>query len=233
MTETPGPGRSDSPHHALYYPFHLCHERTLHKLLELYDSVHFRDYMALRLTPLSGTTAYPDRMGDQHADLLEEGKIVQGYQVSGPLDDETTKAVDRDLTDAAWRGRFHSGLKDDRRFQRGLFDLSHGVRIGGAMVPGPAALLSLIDDGLLRQSFTVRDIQALSGRRLSRDEGYLYEYGLALLKTSAALRHTIRLCVQHGLAAVTDSEIHFQLMTLTCGTERLHLSNRWLPRTGY
>lgn len=47
----------------LYYPFHLCHERTLQRLLEEYGSIHFRDYMALQLTRMSGTTAYADRMG--------------------------------------------------------------------------------------------------------------------------------------------------------------------------
>lgn len=233
MTSTNGPNLSDSPRHALYYPFHLCHAQTLQRLLESYDSIHFRDYMALQLTPFSGTTAYPDRMGDQHGTLLKEGKIVQGYPVSGPLDEDAVKAVNRDLADVPWRAIFHRALRDDRRFQRGLFDLSHGVRISEAMVPGPAALLGLLEEERLQRSFTVQDIQALSTRRLSLEEGYAYEYGLALVKTSAALHYTIRLCAGHSLAAVTDSETHFGLLTHTCQSERLQLSNRWLPRSGY
>jgi hypothetical protein len=233
MPSTNGPEPSDSPRQALYYPFHLCHGQTLQRLLESYDAVHFRDYMALQLTPLSGTTAYPDRMGDQHGTLLKEGKIVQGYPVSGPLDDEAVKAVNRDLADGPWRASFHRALRDDRRFQRGLFDLSHGVRIGETMVPGPAALLGLLEEARLQRSFTVQDIQALSAQRLSLEEGYGYEYGLALVKTSAALRYTIRLCARHGLTAVTDSETHFRLLDHICGSERLQLHNRWLPRSGY
>src|SRR5262245_56022056 len=106
-------------HPALYYPFHLCHERTLARLLETYRAVHFRDYMALQLTPLSGTTAYQDRMGHYHPALVETGQIVQGYSVSGPLDADAVSAVDRDLMDKTWRNIFHDGLKNDRRFQRG------------------------------------------------------------------------------------------------------------------
>ena len=47
-----------SPRNALFHPFHLCAPHTLEALLARYDAVHFRDYMALRLTPLMGTTAY-------------------------------------------------------------------------------------------------------------------------------------------------------------------------------
>jgi len=40
---------------ALYYPFHLCSRDTLTHLLSAYALVHFRDYMALQLTPMCGT----------------------------------------------------------------------------------------------------------------------------------------------------------------------------------
>src|SRR5690348_522434 len=59
---------------ALYYPFHLCHQRTLERLLEKHTAVHFRDYMALQLTAMAGLTAYADRMGDQHPDLVRLGR---------------------------------------------------------------------------------------------------------------------------------------------------------------
>ena len=59
---------------ALYHPFHLCPPESLERFLARYDAIHFRDYMAIQLTPLSGTMAYPDRMGDTYPHLLEEGR---------------------------------------------------------------------------------------------------------------------------------------------------------------
>jgi hypothetical protein len=219
--------------HALYYPFHLCHERTLARLLEQYRAVHFRDYMALQLTPMSGTTAYQDRMGQYHPELVVTGQIVQGYHVSGPLDADAVSAVNLDLADKTWRGIFHHGLRDDRRFQRGLFDLSHSFVVGGSTVPGPAALLRLLEDTRMGQACSVEQGQALSRRRLPSEESYEFEYVLALIKTSAALVYTIRLCQQHGLDTVTDSEIHFRLLERTCVREGLSLGNRLVVREGY
>ncbi|MDE3244172.1 MAG: hypothetical protein KGO52_15790 [Nitrospirota bacterium] len=227
---------SDSPslsRQALYYPFHLCHERTLSRLLDIYASVHFRDYMALQLTQLSGTTAYADRMGGFHEALFKAGRIVQGYNVSGPLDAEAIAAVNRDLADSTWRGEFHHALREDRRFQRGLFELSHGILVGNKQVPGPAALLRLIEEDRVRQPWTFAELQRLSGSALSLEEGYRYEYGLALVKTSASLVYTIRLCRRHGLEAVTDSEPHFRLLTRTCDRDGIVLRNQWVPRQGY
>lgn len=224
---TPAP-----PRHALYYPFHLCHERTLARLLDDYRAVHFRDYMALQLTPMSGTTAYQDRMGQYHPTLVETGRIVQGYSVSGPLDAETVRAVDRDLADGTWRDIFHQGLKNDRRFQRGLFDLSHSFVVGGSTVPGPAALLRLLDEQHMTQVCSVKQAQALSGRRLTGEDGYQFEYAMALVKTSAALVYTINLCRQHGLDAVTDSNIHFKLLERTLARDGISLENRLVLRDG-
>ena len=222
-----------STHHALYYPFHLCHERTLARLLEYYRAVHFRDYMALQLTSMSGTTAYQDRMGEYHPGLVETGRIVQGYHVSGPLDTDAAPAVDRDLADRTWRRIFHHGLRNDRRFQRGLFDLSHSFVVGGSTIPGPAALLRLLEDRRMAQACSVEQAQALSRRRPPPEEAYDFEYVLALIKTSAALVYTIRLCRQHGLEAVTDSEVHFKLLEQTCSREGLSLGNRLVIREGY
>jgi len=218
---------------ALYYPFHLCHEQTLARLLTDYASVHFRDYMALQLTPMSGTTAYQDRMGQYHPALVEAGRIVQGYSVSGPLDAEAVSAVDRDLADQAWRTVFHGGLRDDRRFQRGLFDLSHSFAVAGSAVPGPAALLRLLEEGRAAQACSVELARALSRPRPALDDGYAYEYALALVKTSAALVYTIRLCRQHKLDAATDSEVHFRLLTRACAREGMSLENRLFTREGY
>lgn len=218
---------------ALYYPFHLCHERTLARLLEQYRAVHFRDYMALQLTPMSGTTAYQDRMGEYHPGLVESGQIVQGHPVSGPLDADAVAAVNRDLADKRWREIFHEGLRNDRRFQRGLFDLSHSFVVGGSAVPGPAALLRLLEDHRMAQACSVGQAQALSRRRLSLEEGYEFEYALALVKTAAASVYTVRLCREHGLDAVTDSEIHFKLLERTCTRDGLSPGNRLIVRQGY
>lgn len=223
---------SPSPQ-ALYYPFHLCHEKTLRRLLEDYASVHFRDYMALQLTPLHGTTAYPDRMGERFPHLLREGRIVQGYNVSGPLDGDLSSAVDRDLADPVWRQRFHLALSEDRRFQRGLFGTAHAVQIGGTAVPGPAALLRLLDQARQAEPWSVTALRELAGRATTPEDGFRYEYGLALVKTSASLRHTIRLAHQHHLVAVTDSPPHFDLLVRSCQRERVALQNHLVAREGY
>jgi len=222
-----------SARRALYYPFHLCHEQTLARLFEDYRAIHFRDYMALQLTPMSGTTAYQDRMGQYHPEMIETGRIVQGYSVNGPLDADAVSAVDRDLSDTTWRSVFHDGLKNNRRFQRGLFDLSHSFIVGGSAVPGPAALLRLLEETHLAQTCSVGQAQALSRHRLALDESYVYEYALALVKTSAALVYTIRLCRQHTLEAVTDSEIHFHLLERTCLRDGISLQNKRIVREGY
>lgn len=226
-------GSPSSSRQALYYPFHLCHELTLTRLLDSYASIHFRDYMALQLTPFTGTTAYADRMGGYHEALCQAGRIVQGYDVSGPLDEETIAAVNRDLADPAWRAEFHRALREDRRFQRGLFDLSHGIRIGNKLVPGPAALLRLIEAERAEYPWTFAELQRSSRLLSSLEESYSYEYGLALVKTSASLAYTIRLARQHGLETVTDSEPHFRLLTRTCNRDGIALPNQWLPREGY
>lgn len=227
-SRTPAPTRR-----ALFYPFHLCHERTLARLLEDYGTIHFRDSMALNLSPLSGTTAPQDRMGHYHPELVEAGRIVQGYSVSDPLDADAVLAVNRDLADRAWRAIFHQGMTHDRRFQRGLFDLSHRFTVGGTTVPGPAALLRLLEDARREQACSVELVQALSGRKLDAEESYEFEYALALVKTSAALVYTIRLCARHELEAVTDSDIHFRLLERTRAREGLWLENRLLVRDGY
>ncbi|MGH7165101.1 MAG: hypothetical protein ACREIS_06195 [Nitrospiraceae bacterium] len=222
-----------SERRGFFYPFHLCHEQTLHRLLSEYSSVHFRDYMALQLDAMSGTMAYMDRMGDAHGDLVKSGRIVQGYSVSGPLDPDAIVAVDRDLADGVWRTQLHDGLSSDRRFQRGLFDLSHAMRIGDTSVPGPSALLRLVEASRKAQAWSVQGVRQLSHGRLSLEEGYGYEYGLALVKTAAALVYTVRLCRQHAFEAVTDSRIHFELLQRTLTRDLLSLTNRLIVREGY
>ncbi|WP_447980359.1 hypothetical protein [Candidatus Nitrospira bockiana] len=219
--------------HALYYPFHLCHETTLERLLERYATVHFRDYMALQLTAMTGLTAYQDRMGDRHPELVQAGRIVQGHSVSGPLDPAIEVAVDRDLADPVWRSSFHRALGEDRRFQRGLFDLSHSMRIANRIVPGAAALLSLLDPRRVSAACSVDRVRRLSRGVRTPDEGYEYEYGLALVKTAAALHHTVRLATTLHLTAVTDSKPHFDLLERTRIREQLAVVHERIDREGW
>ena len=176
--------------HALFYPFHLCHSETLTRILMRFATIHFRDFMALQLTPMSGITAFQDRMGMSFPDLIESKRLVQGYDVSGPPPPLVASAIDRDLQDPLWRARFHTALFQNRRLQRGLFEPSHSLRIGNSLVPGPAVLLRLMDDSFRQRAYTLDQIRALSMTRLSLEEGYHCEYGVALVKTSAALVYT-------------------------------------------
>lgn len=219
--------------HALFYPFHLCHSETLARLLTRFITVHFRDFMALQLTPMSGMTAFQDRMGMGFPDLIESGRLVQGYNVSGPLRPSVPAAVDRDLHDPLWRAHFHTALCRDRRFQRGLFEPSHSLRIGDSLVPGPAALLRLMDDSFREHAYDLDRVRALSTRSVTLEEGYHYEYGLALVKTSASLVYTQTLAWAHQLQPVTDSPAHFSLYAQSCARENWSRTNLLLIRVGY
>ena len=219
--------------HALFYPFHLCHPDTLARLLTRFATVHFRDFMALQLTPLSGMTAFQDRMGMSFSDLIESGRLVQGYDVSGPLPPTVAAAIDRDLQDPLWRAHFHNALRRDRRLQRGLFEPSHSLRIGDSLVPGPAALLRLMDDSFRQQAYDLGRVRTLSKSRATLEEGYHFEYGLALVKTSASLAYTQTLALAHQLQPVTDSPAHFVLYAQSCVRENWLRTNHLLIRVGY
>ena len=219
--------------HALFYPFHLCHSETLTRTLMRFATIHFRDFMALQLTPMSGMTAFQDRMGMNFPDLIESKRLVQGYDVSGPLLPPVAAAIDRDLQDPLWRARFHTALCHNRRLQRGLFEPSHSLRIGNSLVPGPAALLRLMDDSFRQRAYTLDQIRALSMTPLSLEEGYHCEYGVALVKTSAALVYTQTLTLAHQLQPVTDSPAHFSLYAQSCTRENWPRTNHLLIRVGY
>ncbi len=214
----------------LFYPFHLCHERTLQWLLERYEQVHFRDYMAIQVSPFCGTTAFPERMGDSFPDLLTSARLVQGYNVSGSLNPETCAAVDCDLTDSTWRRLFHRALVENRRFQRGLFD---GADITGRDKAGadePALMVRLKDVSFETTPFTVAGIRDLSRRRPIGTEADLFDYGLALLKTSASLVYTIQLATAGPLAVATDSRAHFTLLARVVERTGVTIENRWVEQ---
>jgi len=205
----------------------------LARLLTRFATVHFRDFMALQLTSMSGMTAFQDRMGMSFPDLITSGRLVQGYDVSGPLPPAVAIAIDRDLHDPLWRARFHTALCRDRRLQRGLFEPSHSLRIGDSLVPGPAALLRLMDDSFRQQAYDLGRVRALSKSSVTLEEGYHFEYGLALVKTSASLAYTQTLALAHQLQPVTDSSAHFSLYVQSCVRENWLRTNHLLIRVGY
>ncbi len=218
---------------ALFYPVHLCHARTLERLLSEYDRVHFRDFMALQLTPFMGTTAFPDRMGDYYPELLDTGRIIQGHNVSGALQPDMIAAVDRDLADPAWRAIFHDALSDDYQFQRTLFDEADiRKRENGDSLEIPV-LSGFRTPDWQTTPFSVESVKALSRRSRPRHHNPGFEYGWALVKTSVALAYTIQLCRQLQGTAVTDSASHHRLLAQSCYRERIELSNSCLNREGY
>jgi hypothetical protein len=218
---------------ALYYPFHLCHEQTLNQLLENYSRIHFRDYMALQLTPFMGTTGFPVRMGDYYSDLLANGRIVQGHDVSGRLSPEIATAVNRDVTDPHWRSLFHESLRHDRSFQRGLVAFSQDSQGRSTVAADSALLLALKLPEREFAEYTVETLQVMSRRPLPEQENLDFEYGFGLIKTSAALIYSIRLCQQLGLVAVTDLASHHRLLTRTCLRDFVDLTNSCVKREGY
>jgi hypothetical protein len=186
---------------ALFYPFHLCSRETLEHLLARYAMVHFRDYMALQLTPMTGTTAYLDRMSDHCPDLYEQGRIVQGYGLSGPLSPEIGARIDRDLADAEWREIFHSALQDDPVFHRGFTGRGVDASVG-----------EWHNDRWRLCPMSLGDIRQQSCAKLDADHAAAFEYGMMLVKTSAALWYSIQLCQRHGLEAATDSAVYDRLL---------------------
>lgn len=217
---------------ALYYPFHLCSDETLALLLRHFHAVHFRDYMAIQLTPFFGTTAFRDRMGDSRPDLVSAGRLVQGYITSGPLDADMELGVDQDLADPDWRRLFHQAFTEQRRFQRGLFDPSHGMILGNRVVPGPAALLCLMEGSRVMHPYTVQTVRRFSVSQPALSDSYHFEYGLALIKTAASGLWTRRIASEHRLSAVTDSPGHYALLQQSCDRDRMKLVNRLLLQDG-
>lgn len=193
-----------------YYPFHLCSRESLERFLTRYDIIHFRDYMALQLTPTSGTTAYPDRMGDSHPELLEQGRIGQGHNVSGPLSPELDNRVGRDLKDRTWREIFHFAIRNDTRFQRGI-------------APEGTSFTPWLPNRWIEWQVTLADVRQMSRLKLDPERAIRLEYGLMLVKTSASLWYTIKLCQQHGFEAVTDSPLHDRLLQRIMARDQITL----------
>jgi hypothetical protein len=137
------------------------------------------------------------------------------------------------IRNGAWRESFHDIFKEQRRFQRGLFDSSHGMVIGGHIVPGPLAMLSFMNDERAIEPYTVETVRRLSGSpKGALVDGYRFEYGLALIKTAASGIWTRRLANEHGLAVVTDSPGHYLLLERSCHRDGVDLVNYYLRKDG-
>lgn len=53
----------------------------------------------------------------------------------------------------------------------------------------------------------------------------MFDYGLALLKTSASLVYTVQLADARRLAVATDSQVHFTLLARTAERDGINLEN--------
>ncbi|HEU4684801.1 MAG TPA: hypothetical protein VFS39_09905 [Nitrospira sp.] len=204
---------------ALFYPFHLCHQETLDRMLMRFRAVHFRDFMALQLTPFSGTTAFRDRMGDALPELLYSGRLVQGYDVSGPISRDDGEAIGRDLADDVWRALFQAALVEDKRFRRGLFDERQAEEI--------------LERYVHPLTYSIDSVRTLSLVHRGPGDELRFQYGLALVKTSASLVHTYRLALAHDLQAATDSAPHYALLERSRRRDAIVIGNHLVVRKEY
>jgi len=189
--------------------------------------------MALQLTPMLGTTAFSDRMGDDHPELLKAGRIVQGHDVSGAMSSETSDAVNQDLADAQWRGLFQKSLLNNCRFQRGLFPEAQRPSDGPVQTQAEPEWLQFYGMEWAKAPFQVETVQALSRHRPVGEEMAHFEYGWAMIKTAASLTYTIQLCHQLNVSAVTDSSSHYHLLAQTCERKQILLTHTCVEREGY
>jgi hypothetical protein len=90
-----------------------------------------------------------------------------------------------------------------------------------------------MDDSFRQQAYDLARVRALSKRNVTLEEGYHFEYGLALVKTSASLVYTQTLALAHRLQPATDSPAHFALYIQSCARENWVRTNHLLTRTGY
>jgi hypothetical protein len=90
-----------------------------------------------------------------------------------------------------------------------------------------------MDDSFRQQAYDLGRVRELSKKSVTLEEGYLYEYGLALVKTSASLIYTQTLALAHQLQPVTDSSAHFSLYVQSCVRENWLRTNHLLIRVGY
>ena len=199
---------------ALYYPFHLCSREALEHLLSRYALLHFRDYMALQLTPMSGTMAFSDRISDHYPDLYAQGRIVQGHLMSGPISADLARRIDADLADHGWREMFHSALRHETRFRHGFVERGEDV----------TQFAPYLVEQWTTCPMSLAEVSEMSCLKLDPERALAFEYGMMLVKTSAALWYTIQFCQRDTLEAATDSPAHDQLLKRILTRDGLQLS---------
>jgi len=92
--------------------------------------------------------------------------------------------IDRDLADPEWRRIFQAALRSTPRFRRGFAE--HGEDAAG--------FGSLLDQRWETDPMSLAEVRRMSCHKLDPERALAFEYGLMLVKTSAALWYTIRLC---------------------------------------
>mgnify|MGYP003324228938 CR=1 FL=1 len=85
----------------------------------------------------------------------------------------------------------------------------------------------------IKKHFQIETVKTISDWALIKENEQMFEYGWALIKTSAALMYTIRLCQILRVEAVTDSLSHYKLLERTCNRHGIKLKNSAVRREGY
>jgi hypothetical protein len=89
----------------------------------------------------------------------------------------------------------------------------------------PSTLARLEKDAFQANYFTAASIGQPSQQRLAGEQADMFDYGLALLKTSASLVYTVQLADARRLAVATDSQVHFTLLARTAERDGINLEN--------
>ena len=148
--------------------------------------------MALQLSPLAGTIAFSDRMGDAHPDLVKAGRIIQGHSVSGPLSSDTENAINRDLSRsnlAIGFSRSHTERSSSSTKSCELFSRCPRKQYWSQQIL--MRYLTYKRQEWESTIFDVERVKTLSGKLLFDDEKILYDYGMALIEniSFAAIHH--------------------------------------------
>jgi hypothetical protein len=109
---------------------------------------------------------------------------------------------------------FHAALHNEPRFRRGFAQRGEDATYFQPYLAERRASCPM----------SVAEIRELSGLNLDPERALAFEYGMMLVKTSAALWYTIKLCQRDALEAATDSRAHDQLLKRILTRDGLQLS---------
>ena len=220
---------SRSTDHALFYRF-TCARPThwntcLPCMIPPLSRLH-----GTPVDPLMGTTAYQDRMGDEHPRSRDQRSDRPGISGFRPLDAVAVTEVDRTLADPQWRALFHTGFEK--------IDASSAVSSTSPMPCNPAERWFQVQprySGLLEpqratQHCTVAVVQALAKPRLTLDEAYVFEVwpGLAQDRRGPGLYDSPGPCPQAGPRHRFYNPL--RLVQADAGRDGIDLPNEYLHR---